>query len=58
MADQKPPKLELTPLSPEAQAARRPPPPDQLVGALQDPVHIERGRLIAATPIKRKRKKQ
>lgn len=39
------------PLSPEAQRARQPPPPEELVGALQDRVHKETGQLIASTPV-------
>lgn len=50
-------EVKLAPLSPEARAARRPPPPDQLVGALQDRVHVEEGKLISATPIRRRREK-
>lgn len=38
-------------LSEAAKAARRPPPPAQLVGALQDRIHIENGRLLAAVSI-------
>jgi DNA-binding transcriptional regulator YiaG len=34
----------LKPLSPEAIASRLPPPPEDLVGALQDPIHREVGR--------------
>lgn len=45
------------PLSPEAQQARRPQPPEELAGALQDRVHVERGRLLSATPIKTDRNK-
>jgi transcriptional regulator with XRE-family HTH domain len=48
-------KLKPAPLSPEARATRRPPPPDELVGALQDRVHFEKGRLISSSPIRRKR---
>lgn len=40
------------PLSPEAHNARKPPPPDALVDALQDRVHVERGELIASQPIR------
>lgn len=50
-------EFRLTPLSEEAQAARRPPPPDQLVGALQDRVHVEKGKLLSSTPIRRRREK-
>jgi hypothetical protein len=41
-----------TSLSKEAEEARRPPPPDQLVGALQDPVHYEAGSCRAAKSVK------
>lgn len=37
-------KPKLKPLSPEAIASRLPPPPEDLVGALQDPIHREVGR--------------
>jgi DNA-binding transcriptional regulator YiaG len=37
-------KPELKPLSPEAIASRLPPPPEDLVGALQDTIHREVGR--------------
>jgi hypothetical protein len=50
-------EVKLAPLSPEARAARRPPPPDELVGALQDRVHVEKGKLISSTPIRRRREK-
>lgn len=43
---------EHLPCPPVLEDARRPPPPDQLVGALQDRVHSEDGRLITATPIR------
>jgi len=46
----------LSPLSPEAQAARRPRPPEELVGALQDRVHIETGRSRPARAVKAKRR--
>ena len=45
----------LRPLSPEAQAARTPRPPEDLTGALQDRVHEERGRSESATPTRPKR---
>ena len=51
------PRPARTQLSPEARAARRPGPPEELVGALQDRVHVEKGRLLAATPIKTNRDK-
>ena len=41
-----------TPLSAEAEEARRPPPPEELVGALQDRVHYDVGRLRAARSIR------
>jgi DNA-binding transcriptional regulator YiaG len=44
-------------LSPEAQAARAPRPPEELVGALQDRIHPASGRLLAAKPIKISRRK-
>jgi transcriptional regulator with XRE-family HTH domain len=42
-------------LSPEAAAERAPSPPDQLVGACEDNVHVERGRLIKSVPLNTKR---
>lgn len=45
-------ELSLTPLSPEEEVARKPQPPEELIGALQDRVHKEKGKLISATPIK------
>jgi DNA-binding transcriptional regulator YiaG len=48
-------EVKLAPLSPEALEARKPQPPEELVGALQDRVHVEKGRLLLATPIRRKR---
>lgn len=49
--------IKLKPLSHEAREARKPLPPEQLVDALQDRVHIEPGRLLFAKPILRKREK-
>ncbi len=49
--------IKLKPLSREAREARKPLPPEQLVDALQDRVHIEPGRLLSAKPIRRKREK-
>lgn len=37
-------------------ALNTPPPPKELVGALQDSIHVQRGRLISTTPLKRKGK--
>lgn len=48
------PRPRPRPLSPEAKAARAPLPPDVLVSALQDVAHVERGRLIASSPVKPK----
>jgi len=45
----------LTPLSPEAREARKPLPPEELVGALQDRVHIDVGKARAARSAKVKR---
>lgn len=39
------------PLSKAARDARKPRPPEELVGALQDRVHATSGRLIGATPV-------
>ena len=49
-------EVKLAPLSPEALEARKPRPPEELVGALQDRVHVEKGKLFSATPIHRKRR--
>ena len=40
------------PLSDSARAARAPLPPDDLIAARQDRVHIEKGKLLAAVPLK------
>lgn len=48
-------KPSLPPLSPEAQEARKPPPPEELVGALQDRVHIDVGRARPGRAVKIKR---
>lgn len=40
------------PLSETAKIARSPSPPEQLVGARSDRIHVERGKLIKAVPIK------
>ncbi len=47
--------ITLKPLSRVAREARKPLPPEQLVGALHDRVHMESGRLLSAVPIRRKR---
>jgi hypothetical protein len=41
------------PLSAEAQKAREPRPPEELVDALQDSIHMERGRILASEPIRK-----
>jgi len=48
-------ELNLAPLSPEEQAARKPPPPEELVGALQDRVHVWKGKVRAAKAIRRRK---
>jgi transcriptional regulator with XRE-family HTH domain len=48
-------ELNLMPLSPEALEARKPPPPWQLVGALQDSVHRDVGRARPARALKTKK---
>jgi hypothetical protein len=40
------------PLSDAAKKARAPTPPEELVAARQDRVHVEKGKLIAAVPLK------
>lgn len=45
------------PMSPQEAALRRPPRPDELVGALQDPVHLKEGRLLSAIPVNTKQEK-
>lgn len=35
-----------------AQAARTPPPPEELVGALQDSIHLNSGRALSAKSVK------
>lgn len=42
------------PLSAEAGNLRVPLPPEDLAGALQDSVHVERGRLLASKPLRQK----
>jgi transcriptional regulator with XRE-family HTH domain len=50
-------RAKSTPRSAQASANRKPPPPAELVGALQDRAHTDRSRLLSATPIQRKREK-
>jgi len=50
-------RVARTPLSAEAQQARAPRPPEELVAALQDSIHVERGRLLSSKPIRKSRKK-
>jgi len=40
-----------SPLSDDAKTARAPLPPEQLVAARNDRVHVEKGKLIKATPL-------
>jgi len=47
--------LKLAPLSPAALEARKPQRPEELAGALQDRVHVDKGKLLSATPIRRPR---
>ncbi len=47
-----PPRPVRPRLSKAAQAARKPPAPEQLVDALHDRVHVEKGRLLSAKPIR------
>lgn len=49
-------RLTLRPLSQETKDARRPPPPDRLVDALQDPVDVKPGRGRAARTVKQTRR--
>jgi transcriptional regulator with XRE-family HTH domain len=48
-------ELELAPLSSEALEARRPQPPEELVGALQDRVHLDVGRARPGRAVKIKK---
>jgi transcriptional regulator with XRE-family HTH domain len=43
----------LAPLSEEAERARRPPPPENLVGALHEPIHADVGRSRVARTTRR-----
>lgn len=49
------PERRLLPLSPEEQGRRKPQPPEELVGALQDRVHRDPGRARAARIVRPKR---
>ena len=49
-------QLKLKPLSREAREARKPPPPERLVDALQDRVHVEPGQGRAARTARIKRR--
>lgn len=46
------PVLRPAPLSDLARASRAPMPPEDLIAARQDRVHIEKGKLLAAVPLK------
>lgn len=48
------PKPQLQPLSEEASLLRTPPPPDELVGATHNPVHLEVGRNRQAKSVRQK----
>ncbi|HPC83103.1 MAG TPA: helix-turn-helix transcriptional regulator [Thermoanaerobaculaceae bacterium] len=48
-------ELKLAPLSPEALEARKPQPPEELVGALQDRVHVDVGRARPGRAVKIKK---
>jgi len=48
-------EVKLAPLSPEALEARRPQPPEELVGALQDRVHVDVGRARPGRAVKIKK---
>lgn len=49
------PRVELTPLAREAQEQRKPPPPEQRVGALQDSAHRDIGKARRARTAKAKK---
>jgi transcriptional regulator with XRE-family HTH domain len=49
-------RVQAAPLSAEARLTRKPPAPTALLGALQEPAHVEKGRLLSSTPIGTKRK--
>jgi deoxycytidylate deaminase len=46
---------DLPPLSREAQEARKPQPPEELIEALQNPIHLDSGKLLFSKPAKTKR---
>ncbi len=48
-------ELKLAPFSPEALEARRPQPPEELVGALQDRLHVDVGRARPGRAVKIKK---
>lgn len=50
--------LELLPLSREAQEARKPPPPEELIDALRDRVHRDIGRGRAAQTVRSKQRER
>lgn len=49
------PKPQLQPLSKKASLLRTPPPPDELVGATNEPVHQEVGRTREAKSVRQKK---
>lgn len=51
------PRKSVPPIAEATRIARTPRPPEELVGALQDRVHIEKGRLLGAQPIRLPREK-
>lgn len=57
-SDQPLPQIYAAPrsISEAAKEARKPPPPESLVGALQDRIHAESGKLLKATPINKSKK--
>lgn len=50
-------RSKLMPLSQKEKESRRPPPLDVMVSALQDSIHVERKKLISATPLYPKTRK-
>jgi len=47
-----PPPVRPSPLSDAAKKARAPLPPEELVATRDDRVHVEKGKLIKATPLR------